>query len=89
MKAWWYGAPIRVRLTALYAAVLALLLVVYASATYLAVRKEFREQLEDQADKEAAAALKRIDAKEKKKAAEAKVAGKRAKKKTASTTASQ
>jgi heavy metal sensor kinase len=54
MKAWWYGAPIRVRLTALYAAVLALLLVVYASATYLAVRKEFREQLEDQADKEAA-----------------------------------
>ena len=40
-------------------------------------------QRQKQADKEAAAALKRIDAKEKKKAAEAKVAAKRTKKKTA------
>ena len=40
-----------------------------------------------QADKEAAAALKRIDAKEKKKAAEAKAASKRTKKKTASSSA--
>ena len=40
-------------------------------------------QRQKQADKEAAAALKRIDAKEKKKAAEAKAASKRTKKKTA------
>jgi heavy metal sensor kinase len=37
-----------VRLTTLYAVVLSLVLVVYASATYVAVRREFREQLEEQ-----------------------------------------
>ncbi|HYM25578.1 MAG TPA: hypothetical protein VEU08_20305, partial [Vicinamibacterales bacterium] len=43
------GAPsIRVRLTAWYSVVLALMLVIYAAATYLAVRHEFFEQLEDQ-----------------------------------------
>jgi heavy metal sensor kinase len=48
MSHWWSTAPIRVRLTAWYAAVLSLLLVVYATATYVAVRHEFREQLEDE-----------------------------------------
>ena len=43
---WWSTASIRVRLTAWYTAVLALLLIVYAGATFLAVRQEFREQLE-------------------------------------------
>ena len=43
---WWSTASIRVRLTAWYTAVLALMLVVYAAATFLAVRHEFREQLE-------------------------------------------
>jgi len=45
---WWSRASIRVRLTAWYTAVLSAMLVVYASATYVAVRHEFREQLEDQ-----------------------------------------
>jgi heavy metal sensor kinase len=45
---WWSSASIRVRLTAWYAAVLSLLLIVYASATFVAVRHEFREQLEEQ-----------------------------------------
>ena len=45
---WWSTAPIRLRLTALYAVVLSLLLIVYASATFIAVRHEFYEQLEDQ-----------------------------------------
>jgi heavy metal sensor kinase len=48
MSAWWSGASIRVRLTAWYTAVLSLMLVVYATATFLAVRHEFREQLEEQ-----------------------------------------
>jgi heavy metal sensor kinase len=39
---------IRVRLTAWYSAVLSVMLIVYASATYLAVRHEFVEQLDDQ-----------------------------------------
>jgi heavy metal sensor kinase len=46
MKAW-SAAPIRLRLTTLYAAVLSLLLVVYAGATFVAVRREFYEQLEE------------------------------------------
>ena len=54
MSGWWSGTSIRVRLTVLYAVVLSLLLVIYASATYVAVRHEFREQLEGQSDKEAA-----------------------------------
>jgi|SRR4051794_31390935 hypothetical protein len=45
-------------------------------------------QRQKQADKEAAAALKRIDAKEKKKAAEAKAAAKHPKKKTAAASSS-
>ena len=46
MIGWWSNASIRVRLTAWYMAVLSLMLVAYATATYLAVRHEFREQLE-------------------------------------------
>jgi heavy metal sensor kinase len=46
MSGWWSNASIRVRLTAWYMAVLSLMLVVYATATFLAVRHEFREQLE-------------------------------------------
>ncbi len=48
MTAWWSTAPIRVRLTAWYAAVLTLMLVLYATATFIAVRHEFLEQLDDQ-----------------------------------------
>jgi signal transduction histidine kinase len=48
MSQWWSTAPIRVRLTVWYTAVLALLLIVYATATFLAVRHEFGEQLEEQ-----------------------------------------
>jgi heavy metal sensor kinase len=46
MSRWWSDASIRVRLTAWYTAVLALMLVVYAAAVFVAVRHEFREQLE-------------------------------------------
>jgi heavy metal sensor kinase len=45
---WWSTASIRVRLTAWYAIVLSLMLVVYATATFLAVRHEFFEQFDDQ-----------------------------------------
>lgn len=48
MTRWLSTASIRLRLTAWYTAVLALMLVVYATATFLAVRHEFREQLEEQ-----------------------------------------
>jgi heavy metal sensor kinase len=44
----WSGTSIRVRLTGWYSVVLFLMLVVYATATYLAVRHEFFEQLEDE-----------------------------------------
>ena len=44
----WVAPSIRVRLTGWYSLVLFLMLAVYASATYLAVRHEFFEQLEDQ-----------------------------------------
>jgi heavy metal sensor kinase len=44
----WSSASIRVRLTAWYAVVLALMLVVYATATFVAVRHEFFEQFDDQ-----------------------------------------
>jgi signal transduction histidine kinase len=44
----WSTASIRVRLTAWYAVVLALMLVVYATATFVAVRHEFFEQFDDQ-----------------------------------------
>jgi signal transduction histidine kinase len=43
----WSSASIRVRLTAWYAAVLFLMLAIYATASFLAVRHEFYEQLED------------------------------------------
>jgi len=45
MTRWWSTASIRVRLTAWYTGVLALTLIVYAGATYVAVRHEFYEQL--------------------------------------------
>jgi heavy metal sensor kinase len=48
MTAWGATAPIRVRLTAWYTIVLTLMLVVYAAATFVAVRHEFLEQLDDQ-----------------------------------------
>jgi heavy metal sensor kinase len=44
----WSAASIRLRLTTWYAVVLSLMLVVYATATFLAVRHEFFEQLDDQ-----------------------------------------
>jgi heavy metal sensor kinase len=44
----WSRASIRTRLTGWYAVVLFLMLVVYATATFLAVRREFGEQLDDQ-----------------------------------------
>jgi heavy metal sensor kinase len=48
MKLRWAGASIRSRLTGWYAVVLTLMMVVYATATYIAVRHEFLEQLDDQ-----------------------------------------
>ena len=48
MTPWWSTASIRVRLTAWYAAALALMMVVYAAATFAAVRHEFFEQFDDQ-----------------------------------------
>jgi heavy metal sensor kinase len=44
----WRASSIRVRLTAWYTAALSLMLVVYAVATFVAVRHEFLEQLDDQ-----------------------------------------
>ena len=46
MIGWWSRASIRVRLTAWYMAVLCLMLLAYATATFIAVRHEFREQFE-------------------------------------------
>ena len=43
----WSTASIRVRLTAWYAVALSLMLVVYATATFVAVRHEFVEQLDE------------------------------------------
>src|SRR5216683_3970662 len=48
MTLWWSTASIRVRLTAWYTVVLFLMLVAYAAATFVAVRHEFFEQLDDQ-----------------------------------------
>ena len=47
MMRWWSTASIRVRLTVWYTGVLALMLAAYATVTFLAVRREFREQLEE------------------------------------------
>jgi len=48
MTRWWSTASIRVRLTAWYIGVLTLLLILYAAATYVAVRHEFYERLEQE-----------------------------------------
>jgi heavy metal sensor kinase len=48
MTRWWSTASIRVRLTAWYTAVLTLMLIAYALVTFIAVRHEFREQLENE-----------------------------------------
>ncbi len=48
MSARWSTASIRTKLTVQYALVLSLMLVVYATATYVSVRREFFEQLEDE-----------------------------------------
>lgn len=53
MTRWWTRASIRTRLTAWYSAVLTLMLIVYASATFVAVRHEFYEQLEHDEQPEA------------------------------------
>ena len=45
---WWSRAPIRVRLTVWYTTVLASLLIVYATVTFVAVRHEFGEQLAEE-----------------------------------------
>jgi hypothetical protein len=52
----WTNASIRVRLTAWHMAVLALMLVAHATATFLAVRHEFREQLEQESHEHVEAA---------------------------------
>lgn len=56
----WAGASIRARLTGWYAIVLGAMLIVYATATYLAVRHEFLEQLDDQLHEEFEAAETRL-----------------------------
>jgi heavy metal sensor kinase len=48
MRTPWSAASIRVQLTGWYAVVLSLMLVVYATATFVAVRHEFLEQLDEQ-----------------------------------------
>ncbi len=48
MTPWWSTASIRVRLTGWYTVVLFLMLALYATATFVAVRHEFLEQLDDQ-----------------------------------------
>jgi heavy metal sensor kinase len=52
MRRWWSTASIRVRLTTWYSAVLTLMLIAYATATYVAVRHEFHEQLEQEEQRE-------------------------------------
>jgi heavy metal sensor kinase len=51
VTSWWTRASIRVRLTAWYTVVLFLMLLVYSTATFVAVRHEFREQLEDERER--------------------------------------
>src|SRR5437870_13335099 len=45
---WWSTPSIRVRLTGWYTVVLFLMMVAYATATFVAVRHEFLEQLDEQ-----------------------------------------
>ena len=47
-EAAWAAPSIRARLTGWYALVLTVMLIVYATATFVAVRHEFLEQLDDQ-----------------------------------------
>jgi hypothetical protein len=47
MKGPWSAATIRARLTGWYAVVLTAMLIVYATATFVAVRHEFLEQLDE------------------------------------------
>jgi heavy metal sensor kinase len=56
----WSAASIRARLTGWYALVLLAMLIVYATATYLAVRHEFLEQLDEQLHDEFEAAETRL-----------------------------
>jgi heavy metal sensor kinase len=60
MKRWWSTAPIRVRLTAWYTGVLTLMLMAYAGATYVAVRREFYEDVERETQAPEATAEDRI-----------------------------
>src|SRR5690349_802378 len=48
MTRWWSSASIRTRLTTWYVAAMCLMLLVYEADTYVEVRHEFYEQLEDQ-----------------------------------------
>jgi len=48
MKVPFSAASIRVKMTGWYTAALSLMLIVYAAATFLAVRQEFQESLDDQ-----------------------------------------
>jgi len=56
----WAAASIRARLTGWYALVLVAMLIVYATATYVAVRHEFLEQLDEQLHDEFEAAEARL-----------------------------
>jgi len=56
----WAAASIRARLTGWYALVLVAMLMVYATATYVAVRHEFLEQLDEQLHDEFEAAETRL-----------------------------
>jgi heavy metal sensor kinase len=56
----WSTASIRVRLTGWYAAALSVLLIVYATVTYVAVRAEFQEQFDDQLSEDFEAAEDRL-----------------------------
>jgi heavy metal sensor kinase len=47
MKSWWSALTIRARLTASYALALTAMMVVYATVTFVAVRHEFLEQLDE------------------------------------------
>jgi heavy metal sensor kinase len=47
MRLGWSGASIRARLTGWYAVVLTIMMIVYATATFVAVRHEFLEQLDE------------------------------------------
>ena len=44
----WSARPIRLRLAAWYSVAVALMLIVYAAAMFVAVRHEFVEQIDDE-----------------------------------------